>query len=124
MVVAMSEREPTPLARAAGVARPRPWLVAHAAGALALAIGVVGFAVIAFSQDPMWSVPDWRHTAPLALAASAAAGVSLARREGAIAVPLAGVGLTLAAMVLGWFLLTLIVVAATAAVILILSQVM
>jgi hypothetical protein len=50
--------------------------------------------------------------------------VSFGRREGAIALPLAGVGLTVAAMVLGWFLLTLIVVAATAAVILILSQVM
>jgi hypothetical protein len=120
----MSEREPTPLARAAGVAAPRPWLLAHAAGAIALAIGVVGFAVIALTQDPMWAVPDWRHTVPLVVAATLAAGVSFGRREGAIALPLAGVGLTVAAMVLGWFLLTLIVVAATAAVILILSQVM
>jgi hypothetical protein len=120
----MSEPEATPLARAAGVIVPRPWLLAHAAGVIALLIGVIGFGVIALSQDPMWAVPDWRHTVPLVVAATAAAGVSFGRREGAIAMPLAGVGLTVAAMVLGWFLLLLIVVAATVAVILILSQVM
>ena len=114
----------SPLRRAAGVVTPRPWIVVHAAGVVALAIGVVGFAAIALTQDPMWATPDWRQTVPLVVAAAVATAVSLARRERALALPLVGLGLTVAATVLGWFLLILIVAAATAAVILILSQVM
>jgi hypothetical protein len=112
------------LQRAAASLQPRPWLVAHLAGALALAIGAIGFVAIAFTQDPLWSTPDPQRSLPVLVAAGIAAAVSLARREGAVWVPLIGVGLAAGALVLGWFLLSLVVIAATAAVILILSQVM
>ena len=49
---------------------------------------------------------------------------SLVRREGTPALPLLGLGLAGAAMVLGWFLITAIVVGVTAVIILILSTVM
>ena len=120
----MSVREPSPLARAAGAARPVPWWNAHAFGIVAFVAGVVGFAVIALTQEPLWSTPDAAHSAPVLAVTALAAGASFLRRERAIALPLVGLGLAAAAAVLGWFLLTLVVVAATAAVILLLSQVM
>jgi hypothetical protein len=116
--------EPAPALTREAAPPPRPWLVVHAAGAVALAIGVIGFAAIAFTQDPMWATPALRHSILLVAAAAIAAAVSLVRREGLIALPLAGVGLAAATFVLGWFLLTLAVIAGTAALILILSQVM
>jgi hypothetical protein len=106
------------LQRAAASIAPRPWLVAHLAGVIALAIGAIGFIAIAFTQDPLWATPDPRRSVPVLVATAIAAAISLARREGAIAVPLLGVGLAAAALVLGWFLLSLVVIAATAAVIL------
>jgi hypothetical protein len=107
-----------PLQRAAASLAPRPWLVAHLAGAIAFAIGAIGFVAIAFTQDPLWSTPEPQRSLPVLAAAAIAAAIALARREGAIAVPLAGVGLAAAAAVLGWFLLSLAVIAACAAVIL------
>jgi hypothetical protein len=115
-----------PLERAA---RPHPgpggpWVVGHLAGLVALALGVVGFLVTVLAQDTVWASPDWRIPAPFLGAALIAATVSIVRREGMWAIPLIGVGLAAAALVLGWFVITAIVVAATVVVIIILHSVM
>jgi hypothetical protein len=61
---------------------------------------------------------------PFVAATVIAAVASIARREGMWALPLAGVGLAAATLVLGWFVITAIVVAATVVVIVILHAVM
>lgn len=106
-------------------ARPGvPWLAAHAAGLLALVLGVVGFLVVSLTQETFWAQPDWRLTVPFLVATVAAAAVSFARREKTLALPLLGVGLAACAMVLGWFLIMGIVVGVTALIILVLSVAM
>jgi hypothetical protein len=107
--------------------RPGPppgWFRHHAIGLLTLLIGLVGFIVVAISQQTFWSQPDWRLSVPFLVAAVAAGAVSLARREGAVYLPLLGIGLAAAAMVLGFVLVFGAVVLVTALVILILSGVM
>ncbi|MBP6630881.1 MAG: hypothetical protein KBG28_02125 [Kofleriaceae bacterium] len=113
-----------PLVPATPPARPGGWAAAHVAGLLALVLGVVGFMVVALTADKFWATPDWRLTVPFFVATVAAAVVSLVRREGTPALPLLGLGLAGAAMVLGWFLITAIVIGVTAVIILILSTVM
>jgi hypothetical protein len=104
---------------------PRPaWLRAHALGLVALALGVTGFAIAALTTKPLWATPDARLTIPFLIATAAAAAGSLIRRERAVALPLSGLGLAAAAAVLGWFLVTLIVVGVTTIVILLLSHAM
>lgn len=100
------------------------WFQRHVMGLIALAIGVIGFTVVALSQDELWSQPDWKLSVPFFVASVATGAVSLVRREGAIPLPLLGIGLAAAAMVLGWFLVFGIVIGLTVLVILILSQVM
>ncbi|MCE9573444.1 MAG: hypothetical protein K8W52_09820 [Deltaproteobacteria bacterium] len=100
------------------------WFAAHVAGLIALVMGVAGFAVVSLTTEKFWSTPDWRLTVPILVATAAAATVSIVRRERAVALPLLGVGLAAAAVVLGWFLITAIVVAVTAIVILLLSHAM
>jgi hypothetical protein len=100
------------------------WFAAHLAGLIGLVLGVVGFAVVSLTAEKWWTTPDWRLSVPFLVATVAAAVVSIARHERAIALPLLGVGLAAAAVVLGWFLITAIVVAATGIVILILSHAM
>ncbi len=117
-----------PLERPAHLQREgdgRSWLGQRKAGALALALGVLSFAVAAIAHGELSSIPDWRLTVPGFAATAVAALASLARREPrgywlwAI-----GLGLAGAAIVLGWFLMLAIVIGATAIVILILSAVM
>jgi hypothetical protein len=99
----------------------RPFILA---GLIALGLGALGFLVVALSQDQLWTTPDWRIAAPFLAATVIAAAASIARREGMWALPLVGVGLAAAALVLGWFVITAIVVIATVVVILILHTVM
>ncbi|MCA9673756.1 MAG: hypothetical protein KC464_01850 [Myxococcales bacterium] len=113
-----------PLKPAASTGPEPQWFKHHAVGLLTLLIGVVGFIVVATQQDQFWDQPDWRLAVPFFVAAVAGGAVSLARREGAIALPLLGIGLAGAALVLGWFLVFGIVVGITAVAILILSHVM
>jgi len=113
-----------PLERAAASGPRSSWLARHPAGLAALGLGVAAFAVVALTADKLWATPDWRLTVPLLVVTAAAATVSLVRREGAPALPLLGVGLAAAAVVLGWFLITAIVVAATGVVLLLLSHAM
>lgn len=100
------------------------WLAGHAAGAAALVLGVIAFVVVATTQDRLWATPDWRISVPGFAATGAAAAASIARRERVPALWLIGLGLAAAALVLGWFLMIVIVIGATAALILILHSVM
>lgn len=102
----------------------KPWFAQHAIGLATLVLGAIGFAVVAFSQDALWSMPDWRLTVPFFVATVAGTVVSLARREGLPVLPLAGLGLAAVTLVLGWFLVMAAIVAVTAILILILSAVM
>ena len=103
---------------------PGAWLATHAAGVVALGLGVLAFIVVAMTQDRMWSTPDWRISVPAFVLTLVAAVVSLVRRERASAFWLAGLGFAGAALVLGWFLMLAIVIGATAILILILHSVM
>lgn len=100
------------------------WFAAHVAGLVALALGVIGFLIASLTQDEFWQTPSWKLTVPFLIATVAAAAVSIIRKERALALPLLGVGLAAAALVLGWFLIMGIVIGVTALVILILSAVM
>lgn len=82
-------------------------------GIAAFAIGVLSFAVVAIVSHSVWDTPDPRLSLPgvgLALAASVA---SVARRERAWWLWPVGLGIAAATVVLGWFLLIGVVVAAT-----------
>lgn len=117
--------EPESPLRPAARTGPEPgWIAAHAAGLIALILGVVGFAVVASQQEAFWSQPDWRLALPFLVATVAAGVVSFARRERAYYLPLLGIGLAGAAMVLGFALVFGAVVLVTALVIVILSGVM
>lgn len=100
------------------------WIAQHPAGLVALALGVIAFALVAVTQTKLWSTPDWRISVPGFAATAIASLVSLARRERAYGLWLVGLGLAAAALVLGWFLMLAIVVGATAILMLILHTVM
>lgn len=117
--------------REAGRASTRPagskaalWAVAHAASLVTLALGVVAFIVAAALQNDLWAQPSLKLTIPFLVVTVAAAVVSFARGERAVILPLLGVALAAAAMVLGWFLVMGIVVVVAAIIIFILSSVM
>jgi hypothetical protein len=102
---------------------PTPnWFQHHAIGLITLLIGVTGFVIVAVNQDQFWDQPDWRMTVPFLVASIAGAVVSIARREGAVAIPLLGVGAAAAAMVLGFVIVFGVVLACTALVILVMSK--
>lgn len=113
-----------PLRPAARPGHDPNWFAAHAVGLITLVIGVAGFIVVALSQDEFWAQPDWHLTVPVLVVTVAAGVVSMARREGALYLPLLGIGLAAAAMVLGFVIVFGAVVLVTALVIVILSGVM
>jgi hypothetical protein len=94
----------------------RAWLRAHAIGLASFLVGVVAIAVAAWMQFggslSVTEVPDARFTVPAMVVAVALGVASLVRREGALPLPIAGIGLGAAALAPGW----VIVVAAVAAV--------
>jgi hypothetical protein len=102
-----------------------PWIAQRKIALVALIIGAVSFAVVAIVHPNVSELPDWRLSVPGFLLAAVVSVVSLVKREPqgywlwAI-----GLGLAGAAIVLGWFLMLAIVIAATAIVILILNGVM
>lgn len=122
----MSTPDPSlrPAAAAAGPEPAAQWLARNATGLAALIVGAVGFVVTFMVQDPMWSMPDHRLTVPFFGLALVLAVVSVARREGTLVLPVAGVALAALAMVLGWFLVMAMIIAVAAIVILIMSMVM
>ena len=101
------------------------WLAQRPAGLAAAVLGLIAFVVAAASQGELWSTPDWRLSVPGFAVTAAAACASIARRErGAYPLWLIGLGLAGAAIVLGWFLMIAIIVAATAILMLILHALM
>lgn len=117
-----------PLERSAHLQPPddrRSWIARRKAAALALALGALSFLIAAIVHGELSSMPDWRLTVPGIVATSVAALASIARREprGAWLWGI-GIGLAIAAVMLGWFLTLAIVIGAAAVVILILHAVM
>ena len=96
----------------------------HGAGRVALALGALSFVIVAVTQQPLWSTPDPRISIPGFAITAIAAIVSIGRRERAYPFWLAGLGLAGAALVLGWFLMLALIVAATCVLILILHSVL
>lgn len=90
------------------------WILAHAAGLLALLIGSVGFIVVLVKQVELFDQPNWRLTIPLFVATLIPTAVAFARKEKSYALPLLGLGLSAAAMVLGWFFMLIGVALAAA----------
>lgn len=113
-----------PLRRETHAHREGPFARAHLAGLVALGLGALGFLIVALAQDQLWSEPDYRIAIPFLVATVAAAIASVVRREGIWALPMVGVGLAAAAMVLGWFVVLAAVILATVVVIVILHAVM
>jgi len=113
------------LEKPAHLAVPGPWLATRKLAFAALVLGALSFIVVAVAHPNVAALPDWKLSVPGFVLALAASIGSLMRREPqgywlwAI-----GLGLAGAAIVLGWFLLLAIVIAATAIVILILHGVM
>ncbi len=103
---------------------PKDWIRIHGFGLAALLVGVAAFIVVTILQRTLWSQPDWRITVPLFVVATALGATSIARKEGSYGLPLLGIALAAAAMVMGWFLIMAIVIAVTAIIILIMSHVM
>jgi hypothetical protein len=103
----------------------RGQLAQRPAGAVAAALGLLSFIVVAVAQPALWSTPDWRISVPGLVATAIAALIAIARREPACyALGLAGLGLAIAALVLGWFLMLAIVIGATVVLVLILHALM
>jgi hypothetical protein len=109
------------LAPEARPGRTPRWLRDHAAGLASLALGVIGFIVVAIRQEQLWAQPDWHITVPFLVGTAIAVAI---RHEGQLWLPLVGVGLAAAATVLGGVVVFGAVVLATAIIILILSGVM
>ena len=72
----------------------------------------------------MTRIPDARVTTPFLVAALVAALIALIRREGAYALPVAGVALAGAAMVMGWAVVVGVIAVATAVIILMMQELM
>ena len=100
------------------------WLATRPFALVAFALGIVTFIIALVIAEPLWSTPDMRVTVPGFIATVVAGLVSIARRERAWPLWLAGFGMAAAALVLGWFLMVAIVIGATAILILILNTVM
>jgi hypothetical protein len=99
------------------------WILAHAAGLVALLLGTVSFIVVTVSQREFWSQPNWRLTIPFFVVTLVATVVAFVRKEKTYALPLLGLGLAAATLVLGWFFVFLSVVVGAAILIAILGQV-
>lgn len=102
-----------------------PWLAKRKAALAALVVGALSFVVVSVAHPNVAALPAWWLSMPGFVLSAIASVASLVRREPqgywlwAI-----GLGLAAAAIVLGWFLMLAIVIAAVSIVILILHSVM
>ena len=102
-----------------------PWIAKRKLALAALVLGALSFIVVAIAHPNVSDLPDWRLSVPGFVLALAASIASIVRREPqGFWLWAIGLGLAGAAIVLGYFLLLAIVIAATAIVILILNGVM
>jgi hypothetical protein len=102
----------------------RKWLKQRPFSLAACALGVISFIVVAITQQPLWSTPDWRISVPGFAITAMAALISMVRREHGPGFWALGVGIAGAALVLGWFMMLAIVIGVTFLLMLILSTVM
>lgn len=113
------------LERSAGLGR-KPWYLAHAATAVALAIGlaalIAGYWLQFEAGRQITQIPDPRVTLPLLGVAVAAGIVAFRRREPRPALAVLGMGMAATAVVLGWFLVVAAVGGATLLVALIVAK--
>jgi hypothetical protein len=116
--------EPAPTLRPATRTASPNFFAQHALGLAAIVIGLAAIVEATFTQDALWTLPDWRITVPFFVAAGAATVVSFVRKEGMPVLPLAGLGLAAVSVVLGWFLVMAAIAVVTAIIILIMSAVM
>jgi hypothetical protein len=116
--------EHRPLPKPDHLDAPSSGVRTHVAGAITLALGVIALIVVMVTQDQLWSAPDWRVSVPGFVVTLLAATVAITRREKSSAYWLAGLGCAAAGLVLGWFLMLAIIIAATCVLILILHSVM
>lgn len=105
------------------------WMRRHVAGLACFALGIAAVAVTALvhlggEPDALAKIPDVRVTTPFLVLALVAAVAAFVRREGAYALPLAGVVLSAVSMILGWALVIAAVAVAAGIAILILSEMM
>lgn len=110
--------EPAPLTKPTHLRERSQFAIA------AFVAGVIAFAVVCVTQREIWSTPDWRISAPGFALTALASLASIARREKAYALWIAGLGFAAASLVLGWFLMVAIVAAVAAILMLILHTVM
>jgi len=105
-----------------------PWLRAHALGLACVAVGLIAVAVASVlyfgGGGDAPRIPDVRLTMPFLVVALGLAVAAVVRREGAWALPLAGIGLAACAMVLGWAVVVGVIAGITAVIILVLSWLM
>lgn len=99
------------------------WLLGHAAGLAALLLGTVTFIVVTVFQQEFWSQPNWRLTVPLFAVTLVATVIAFVRKEKTYALPLLGLGLAGATLVLGWFFMFLAVAIVASVVVAFLSQI-
>ena len=103
------------------------WLRAHPAGVACCAIGIAAIAAGCWMQfggsRAITDTPDVRITVPLLVLALGSGIYSLARKEGAPVLPIVGIALAAAAVVLGYVVLVVIVAAAAGFLIALISQV-
>ena len=101
------------LARQTPAPAPAEWLRRHAAGLGCCALGIAALAAGCWMQfggeRALTDTPDVRITVPLLVVTLAAGVASLARREGALVLPVIGVALAAAALVLGYVVLVVAV---------------
>ena len=104
------------LERSAGLGR-KPWFLAHAATAVALAVGIASLIAgywLQFERGrEITQISVLRATLPLLALAAAAGIVAFRRREPYPALAVLGVGMAGTAVVLGWFLVVAAVGGAT-----------
>jgi hypothetical protein len=113
------------LERSAGLGR-KPWYLAHAATAIALAVGVAALIAgywLQFERGrAITQIPDLRVTLPLLALAATAGIVAFRRHEPSPALAVLGMGMAAAGVVLGWFLVVAAVGGATLLVALIVAK--
>ena len=120
--------EPKTLERAASLSSKSSWVRLHAAGLVAFLVGLTALSVTALvhfgGEGELTKIPDIRLTIPFLVTAVISAVTAFVRREGAYALPVAGLALACSAVVLGWALVLAAVAGVALLTILILSEMM
>jgi len=106
-------------------ASPGAWIARRKAASLAGALGLLSFIVVAIGQGELAAVSDWRLSLPGFALTVAASIASLVRREPqGYWIWAIGLALAAVAIVLGWFLMIMVIIAGAALLIFILHAIL